>query len=80
MKDITRDTYDDQWTLNELIKVASDLKLIPYKDENAIHHVLQGCTNFIHPQLEVQMGVSLSEGHATTAKGVLHVILDHLAP
>jgi hypothetical protein len=80
VKDITKDTYDDQWTLNDLIKVACNLKLIPYKDEQAIHEVLREYRNFVHPRLEVQMGITIGEGHATTSKGMLDVILDYLTP
>ena len=32
-KDITQNTYDDEWRLNDLIKVACDLGELPHKDE-----------------------------------------------
>jgi hypothetical protein len=79
-KDITRHTHADQWSLNDLIKVACDLRLLPHKDEQAIHVVLREYRNFVHPRLEVKMGINISEGHATAAKGMLDVILDHLTP
>jgi hypothetical protein len=80
IKDITRHTRDDQWSLNDLIKVACDLKLLPHKDEEAIHLVLRDYRSFVHPRLEIQMGINISEGHATAAKGMLDIILDHLTP
>jgi hypothetical protein len=77
VKDIAQ---DDQWTLNDLIKVACDLQILPHKDEKAIHLVLREYRNFVHPRLEVREGVRISEGHATASKGTLDVILDLLTP
>ena len=79
-KDISNHTHEDEWSLNDLIKVACDLKLLPHKDEKAIHFVLREYRNFVHPRLEVQMGIGISEAHATASKGMLDVILDHLTP
>jgi hypothetical protein len=79
VKDITKHTRDEQWSLNDLIKVACDLKLLPHKDEQAIHLVLRDYRNFIHPRLEAKMGIRISEGHATASKGMLDIILDHLS-
>jgi hypothetical protein len=79
-KDITQHTYEDQWSLNDLINVACDLRMLPHKDERAIHLVLREYRNFVHPRLEVKTGITISEGHATAAKGMLDVILDHLTP
>ena len=42
MKDIRKNADDDEWSLNDLIRVACDLKLLPHKNENAIHLVLRG--------------------------------------
>jgi hypothetical protein len=78
VKDITKDTSKDEWRLNDLIKVACDLQLLPHKDEQAIHLVLREYRNFVHPRLEVEMGIKIGEGHAMAAKGMLDVILDHL--
>jgi hypothetical protein len=77
-RDITKHGHDDQWSLNDLIKVAGDLDLLPQKDEKAIHLVLRDYRNFVHQRLEIEMGITIGEGHATAAKGMLDVILDHL--
>lgn len=77
-KDITLDDYVNQWTLNDLIKVACDIGLLPMNDEKAIHLVLREYRNLVHPRKEVSMGVSISEGHATASKGMLDICLDEL--
>jgi hypothetical protein len=79
VKDITKHARAEQWSLNDLIKVACDLKLLPHKDEQAIHLVLRDYRNFVHPRLEIAMDITIAEGHATAAKGMLDVILDHLS-
>jgi hypothetical protein len=77
-RDISKNTNQDQWSLNDLIKVACELQLLPHKDEQAIHLVLRDYRNFVHPQLEAHMGGNISDGHATAVKGMLDVIPDHL--
>lgn len=77
-KDITRDDYQNEWRLNDLIKVACDLHILPYEDEKAIHHVLREYRNLVHPRAEIALSVHISEGHATASKGMLDVILDQL--
>lgn len=78
-KDITLDDYQNEWRLNDLIKVACDLHILPYADEKAIHHVLREYRNLVHPRAEIALGINIGEGHATASKGMLDVILDHLA-
>ncbi|MDA7878582.1 hypothetical protein N9B39_03420, partial [bacterium] len=75
-KDITLDDYQNQWTLNDLIKVACDRKILPFSDEKAIHQVLREYRNLVHPRVEIAMGVFVNEGHATASKGMLDVCLD----
>lgn len=79
VKDITRHGHDDQWTLNDLIKVSCNLQLLPQEDELAIHVVLRDYRNFVHPRLEIEMGLGIGDGHATAAKGMLDLIVDHLS-
>lgn len=77
-RDITLDDYQNEWKLNDLIKVACDLHILPYADEKAIHHVLREYRNLVHPLAEIAQGINIGEGHATASKGMLDVILDHL--
>jgi hypothetical protein len=78
VKDITVNDFENEWKLNDLIKVACDLRLLPYKDESAIHNVLREYRNLVHARAEIAMGIMIGEGHATASKGMLDVILDHL--
>jgi hypothetical protein len=80
VKDITKHSHEEQWTLSYLIEVACDLKILPPEDKDAIHQVLREYRNFVHPRLEVKRGIRISEGHATAAKGALDIILDRLMP
>ena len=79
-RDITKTDYDNQWTLSDMIKVACELKLLPLKDEGAVHQVLREYRNFVHPRLELQSGFLITEGYATASMSMLDVILDHLTP
>jgi hypothetical protein len=78
VKDITKHDYENEWKLVDLINVASELKILPDKNKVAIDIVLREYRNFVHPRVEVQQGVSITEGHATAAKGMLEVVLDEL--
>lgn len=78
VKDITKHDYQNEWKLNDLIKVACDLKILPHKDEQAIHQVLREYRNLVHPLAEIAMGVFINESHATASKGMLDVCLDHI--
>jgi hypothetical protein len=71
---------EEEWSLNNLIEVACDLKFIPYDNEDAIHLTLREYRNLVHPRLEIEMNITISEGHATASKGMLDVLLDHLKP
>ena len=76
---LTLDDYQNEWRLNDLIKVACDLHILPYADEKAIHHVLREYRNLVHPRAEIALRINIGEGHATASKGMLDVVLDHLA-
>lgn len=75
-KDITLMDRDNQWTLNDFIKVACHLRILPYDDEQAIHLLLREYRNLVHPRLELQMGIAVSKAHAGAAVNMLDVILD----
>lgn len=78
-KDLTLNDRDNEWRLVDMIKVACDLGILDAEDEKATHGTLRNYRNFVHPRCELDMGLELSEGHATAAKGMLDVILDRLA-
>jgi hypothetical protein len=78
VRDIKKHSRDEQWTLSDLIEVASDLKILPPQDKDVVHQILREYRNFVHPRLEVKRGTRMSEGHATAAKGALDIILDRL--
>jgi hypothetical protein len=77
-KDIMLTDRDNQWSLNDFIKVACNLGILPYDDEQAIHLVLREYRNLVHPRLELQLGIPISKSHAGTAVNMLDVILDIL--
>tara|TARA_R110002073_G_scaffold154858_6_gene310073 strand:- start:6981 stop:7748 length:768 start_codon:yes stop_codon:yes gene_type:complete len=78
-RDITKQDRSNQWTLHDFICVADDLQVLPANHEKAIHQVLRSYRNLVHPAVELAMGISISEGHATASKGMLDVTLDHLS-
>jgi len=80
VKNIMSQARDDEWFLDDLIKVACDLGRMPYNNEQTVHLALREYRNLVHPRLEAKMRVTISEAHATTSKGMLDVILDHLTP
>ena len=80
VRDISKHNRADEWTLNDLIKVACDLGLIRQEDERTIHGVLRDFRNFVHPRVELATGIKISEAQANTSKGMLDIILDYLTP
>jgi hypothetical protein len=77
-KDITMRSRRHQWTLSNLIDVTCELKFLPPSNEVAIDLVLREYRNFVHPRVEIDKGISITEGHATAAVGMLEVVLDEL--
>jgi hypothetical protein len=77
-KDITLLDFPNQWALNDFIKVACELHLIPYNNENAIHLILREYRNLVHPRLELASGLQVSKAQATACVGMLDVILDQM--
>ena len=78
-KDITRHDRENEWSLDDMIKVACTLGILPYINEQAVHLALRKFRNLVHPRAELALGNLVSEGHATTSKGMVDVILDYLA-
>lgn len=77
-KDITLLDYRNQWSLDDFIKVACELRILPYDNEDAIHLVLRKFRNLVHPRLELQSGLQVSKAQATACVGMLDVILDQM--
>ncbi len=77
-KNIASHAWQDQWNLADMIKVAADIGLISQSNEDSVDEVLREYRNYVHPRVEVQKGISISEGHAMTSVGCLEVIIDKL--
>jgi len=67
-----------QTKLADFIKVAADLGIISKSNEDSIDEVFREYRNYIHPRVEVQKKVPITEGHAMTSLGTLEVIIDKL--
>jgi hypothetical protein len=80
VKDITKDSPDEAWTLANLIGVAGDLGLLPAMDVKAIHQVLRDYRNFVHPRKEKKAAHPCTEAEAMLAKGALDAVCNHLFP
>ncbi len=77
-KDITLLDYPNQWALNDFIKVACELGILPAEYEQTVHLVLREYRNLVHPRLELQSGLQVSKAQATACVGMLDVILDQM--
>lgn len=80
VRDITLDTYEDEWKLNDMIKVAAELKIIRPDDERTTHAVLREYRNLVHPRVELKGASPVGEAEATASKGMLDIILNYLTP
>jgi hypothetical protein len=78
VRDIRKNTNEDEWRLENLIDVAAELGLIEKEEKDLTHQALRKYRNFIHPHREKSEEKALSEGEATAALGALKVICDHL--
>jgi len=77
-KDITKDTYDDQWVLAELIDVTFELELLPNEREQVFDHVLRDYRNYVHPKKELRGKYPCTEAEVQLAKGALEVVCNLL--
>jgi hypothetical protein len=80
VKDITKGSLDEEWTLANLIDVAGDLGLLPAMDVKAIHQMLRDYRNFVHPRKEKKAAHPCTEAEAMLAKGALDAVCNHLFP
>jgi hypothetical protein len=77
-RDIKKNKGEDQWDLNNLIKVANELGLLPEDRAYAIDQTLRDWRNFVHPHKEIKADYEISDGEAMTAVGNLKCVCDHL--
>ncbi|EJQ34602.1 hypothetical protein [Bacillus cereus] len=65
-----------QWTLEELIKVARDIQVLPHEHINTIDQGLRHFRNFVHPKKELRGKYQCGGSEALIAKGTLDRICD----
>jgi hypothetical protein len=68
----------EKWNLESLIKVATNLSLIPRERAKTFDHVLRDYRNFVHPKKEVKAKHPCREGEAQLAFGALNALCDIL--
>lgn len=67
-----------EWTLNELIIVATDIDILPKTRANAIDQVLRDYRNFVHPKKEIKSQHPCEESEALLSKGALDAVINHV--
>jgi hypothetical protein len=65
------------WTLHNLIEIATDIGLIPKERAKTFDQVLRDYRNFVHPRKEIRAAHPCGEGEASMAKGALDALCDH---
>lgn len=78
-KDIRSDERTEEWKLDDLIKVAGEIGVLPAETVQTIHQTLREYRNLVHPKAEIRKPVPLSAGYARSSFGMLDVVLDILA-
>jgi hypothetical protein len=68
----------EDWRLEYLIKVASDVGALPAKRAMTFDQVLRDYRNFVHPKKEIKSGHPCREGEAQLAIGGLNAVCDLL--
>jgi hypothetical protein len=68
----------ENWNLESLIKVATNLSLIPRERAKTFDQVLRDYRNFVHPKKEVKAKHPCREGEAQLAFGALNALCDIL--
>lgn len=68
----------DDWRLENLIKVAADIGVLPAKRATTFDQVLRDYRNFVHPKKEIRSGHPCGEGEAQLAIGGLNAVCDIL--
>ncbi|WP_160680667.1 hypothetical protein [Clostridium sp. C8-1-8] len=70
--------FEGEWKLQNLIRVAGDIKLIPSDRVKSIDQVLRSYRNFVHPKVEIKIKYPCTEAEGLMAKGNLEAICNHL--
>ena len=68
----------EDWRLENLIKVAADIGVLPEKRATTFDQVLRDYRNFVHPKKEIRSGHPCQEGEAQLAIGGLNAVCDIL--
>ncbi len=68
----------ENWKLDDLIRVAADINLIPVNRADTFDQTLRDYRNFVHPNKEVRSGHPCTEAEALMAKGALDGVCNHL--
>jgi len=68
---------EDEWTLDEMIKVATAISLVATGRADTFDQVLRDYRNFIHPAKETRAAHPCGEGEALMAHGALVAVCDH---
>lgn len=68
---------EDQWTLENMITVATDIGLLPADRAKTFDQVLRDYRNFVHPRKELRAAHPCGDGEALMAKGALDAVCDH---
>lgn len=68
----------ENWRLQDLIKVSTEICLLPAARADTFDQVLRDYRNFIHPNKEKRAGHPCTEAEALVAKGALDGVCNHL--
>jgi hypothetical protein len=68
----------EDWRLENLVKVAADIGVLPMKRAPTFDQVLRDYRNFVHPKKEIRSGHPCREGEAQLAMGGLNAVCDLL--
>ncbi|WP_148314179.1 hypothetical protein [Sorangium cellulosum] len=69
---------EDKWSLHDMIKIATDIRMLPADRANTFDQVLRDYRNFVHPRKESRSAHPCGAGEALMAKGALDALCDHL--
>jgi hypothetical protein len=78
VKDITKAKRDEQWPLDNLIKVSVDLGLLKQEHSDSIQQSLREYRNYVHPKKEQRAGFPFTDAEAMQALGALKGVCNHL--
>lgn len=74
----SKNLHKGEWSLQNLIDVAVDIRVIPEKRAHTIDQVIRDYRNFVHPNKEIRSAHPCSEAEALLAKGALDGICNYL--